>query len=114
GYLYNSRGQKFDTTAADPSAVGGGGAAIFVMDTAGNIYASNAHPTTILRQSSFLAGRPVAAAGELKAVQGVITVIKNCSGPYQTAPYVTRQVLLSLNNQGYKGTPTYTMDCGPE
>jgi len=111
GKLYNSQGVLFDTTYADPSVVpNGGNAAIFVMDIAGKIYASNVHPKTLLRHSSFLAGHPVTAAGELKVEQGVIKALNNCTASYELQPNmdVSAQVLLSLDSQDYTGQPPYT------
>src|SRR5262245_22942299 len=44
--------------------------------------------------SSFTAGDPVAAAGEMRAKQGVLELISNESGHYQPAPWFLAQALL--------------------
>lgn len=103
--LYNSSGNLFDTRGADPSH--SGPKAIFVMDTAGNIYGSNAHVVFLFHHSTFLAGRPVAAAGELSVTDGVINNMTSCSGHYRPAKSVTQQAIESLGRQGYTHNISY-------
>jgi uncharacterized Zn-binding protein involved in type VI secretion len=77
GKVYTDKGRLFDTSDAN------GGRAIFVMDDSGNFYASNIHDVGEFHHSSLMAGKPVAAAGELDVTEGVITGISNRSGHYK-------------------------------
>ncbi|WP_405136719.1 hypothetical protein [Nocardia sp. NBC_01388] len=98
GRLYDARGVPFDTATA-VSHWGGEGRAIFVMDRRGRIYASNEHGAT-LKHSSFLAGDPVAAAGELTVAEGRITLISDNSGHYRPPRRYTFQLIDRLKRQG--------------
>ncbi|WP_192805202.1 PAAR domain-containing protein [Noviherbaspirillum aerium] len=77
GKIYTDKGRLFDTSNAN------GGKAIFVMDESGKFYASNHHDVGEFHHSSLLAGKPVAAAGEIDVTEGVITAISNRSGHYK-------------------------------
>lgn len=103
--LVNSQGTPFDTTQADPSH-SGTPAAIFVMDSLGNIYASNQNKVYLFHHSSLLAGAPVSAAGELFVKNGIIQSATNCSGHYRTPQYSMLQLRDALNRKGYTGTYT--------
>lgn len=98
GHLYNAQGVPFDTATA-VSHWGGEARAIFVMDRRGRIYASNEHGVT-LKHSSFLAGDPVAAAGELSVSDGRITLISDNSGHYRPSRKYTFQLIDRLKSQG--------------
>lgn len=99
GLMYNSRGELFDTSEADRGHTGR--RAIFVMDPVGRIYASNQHPIMLLHHSSLLAGNPVAAAGELHVIQGVIKSASSCSGHYRQPVRSIKQITSALRRQGY-------------
>lgn len=99
GLIYNSRGELFDTTKADYGHTGR--SAIFVMDPVGRIYASNKHPVLLLHHSSLLAGNPVAAAGELSVIEGVIKKASSCSGHYRPSVDLTKQLTSALHRLGY-------------
>jgi hypothetical protein len=101
--LINSQGKPFDTSQADPSH-SGTPAAIFVMDSLGNIYASNQNKVYLFHHSSLLAGAAVSAAGELSVKNGTIQFATNCSGHYRTPTSSMVQLRDSLNRQGYTGT----------
>jgi hypothetical protein len=99
GKLFDSSGNLFDTTTSS-SIHSGGGKAIFVMNKSGKIYAS---PTQVLgkfHHSSFLSGKPVAAAGELTVVNGVIKEISRKSGHYQPSVKINSQILTELERRG--------------
>lgn len=108
--LYNSQGNLFDTSGADPSHVGP--AAIFVMDQNSGIYASNQNKVYMFHHSTILAGTSVASAGELIAKQGVLQTMTNCSGHYRPPNAAYNQLLEALHRQGYTRTFTFT-PCTP-
>ncbi|WP_063041143.1 WXG100-like domain-containing protein [Nocardia grenadensis] len=99
GLLYDSAGNLFDTRSGR-SVWGGGGRAIFVMDRAGNLYASNYHEAGLFHHSSFLAGGPVAAAGELVVINGQLRLLTDSSGHYRPSRAYTLQAVGYLRNQG--------------
>jgi len=98
GRLRNaSDGRLFDTTSG-VSAHNGAGRAVFVMDTNGNLYASNYHAVGDFHHSSFLSGGDVASAGEITVRDGVMEGLNNSSGHYRPTPshhYQARDELLS-------------------
>jgi hypothetical protein len=99
GKLYQGNA-LFDTTKADISH-SKVPVAIFVMDVNGGIYASKQFKVYMFHHSSILAGRDVAFAGEIQVEQGVIKKITNCSGHYQPDISFAKQLIDSLNRQGY-------------
>ena len=101
GRLYSARdGGLFDTSGASSVHAGGGGRAIFVLDEQGNLYASNRQKIGEFHHSSFLAGRPVAGAGELIVQDGRLIEISDRSGHYRPEPNFRKQVLAQLKAQG--------------
>jgi len=94
GRVYTNKGELFDTLDAD------GGRAIFVMDENGNFYASNSHSVGSFHHSSIMAGKPVAAAGELDVTEGVITTISNRSGHYRPSHDHSMQAVKELREKG--------------
>jgi hypothetical protein len=72
------------------------GYAIYVMDAKGNFYLSFEAQKGKFHHSSFLAGQPVACAGEMIIFQGKILLINNQSGHYQPPPLALEQALDSL------------------
>ena len=109
GRLYHaSDGSVVDTRGAHTLRAGGK-SAIFVMDEYGNIYAAPEHVRGAFHHSSFLAGQPVAGAGEIKVVDGVVMEITDRSGHYQPAPPYLDQV---LNQLKYDGVDTSTISRG--
>ncbi len=99
GSLYDNDGRPFDTSSGG-SVHSGGGRAIFVMDEHGNIYASNHHAPGRFHHSSFLAGQPVAGAGELRVIDGKLEVLSDQSGHYRPPREFTRQVVEHLRSLG--------------
>ncbi len=79
------------------------GAFIFIMDENGEIYVADENlwnRVLNFHHSSFLAGKPVAAAGEIAFSAGRVTNISNISGHYRPSEIYTYQVLLELKSQG--------------
>lgn len=83
-----------------------GRGAIFVMDCHGSIYISLFHRRGEFHHSSFLAGAPVAAAGEVEVENGVIQSISNRSGHYQTDVNHFKQVIAELQKRGIELRPS--------
>jgi hypothetical protein len=98
GKIYDAKGELFDTASA--ATVLGGGKAIFVMDHDGNMYASTAHAVGKFHHSSFLAGQPVAAAGEIEVHNGEVTVVNRKSGHYRPTESQLNQVAEHLSSLG--------------
>lgn len=92
-------GHRFDTSTAS-SLHGGRAKAIFVMDADGNIYASLIHRAGSFHHSSFLAGAPVAGAGEIVVDNGRLVMINNASGHYLPDPDTTSQVFSVMRARG--------------
>ena len=98
GKIYDAKGELFDTASA--ATVLGGGKAIFVMDHDGNMYASTSHAVGKFHHSSFLAGQPVAAAGEIEVHNGEVTVVNRKSGHYRPTESQLNQVAEHLSSLG--------------
>ncbi len=99
GLLYDATGNLFDTTRAR-SAHTGAGTAIFVMDAQGNFYSTMVHAVGEFHHSSFLAGQPVAAAGEMVVTNGRIVRITNRSGHYRPPGRLVDQAVARLEQLG--------------
>jgi hypothetical protein len=99
GKMFDSSGNLFDTTSSS-SIHSGGGKAIFVMDEAGKIFASPTQTLGKFHHSSFLSGKPVASAGELSAVNGVVQEISRKSGHYQPSAKINSQIITELQRRG--------------
>jgi hypothetical protein len=99
GRLYDESGQLFDTRSA-ASLHSDEARAIFVMDVRGNIYASLRHAKGEFHHSSFLAGDPVAGAGEIVVENGYLRMISNRSGHYRPNQEINRQVVENLRGLG--------------
>jgi hypothetical protein len=100
GRVYDSNGELFDTKSASSVFKGGEGNAIFVMDVYGNIYASKSQAVGKFHHSSFLAGKPVAAAGEISVKDGVIESVSRKSGHYWPDEEHLAQFMEELEHQG--------------
>lgn len=99
GRLFKVDGQPFDTATAT-TLHSGQGRAIYVMDEHGNLYASTHQDPGRLHHSSFLAGGPVAGAGEISVDDGVVTLVSRKSGHYKPEERFMQQVLTALQEQG--------------
>jgi hypothetical protein len=100
GLLYRSDGVLFDTSASTSVWGGHSPRAIFVMDEFGNVYASTVHAAGRFHHSSFLAGSPVAGAGEIEVVDGRLTMVTDQSGHYLPGRSMTLQAVHRLGEQG--------------
>ncbi|WP_194825878.1 hypothetical protein [Nocardia sp. XZ_19_231] len=100
GLLRDFERNLFDTTSAQTLWTPQGGRAIFAMDHDGNLYSAPFHILGEFHHSSFLAGAPVAGAGEIAAHQGKVLMISDHSTHYRPARRFTRQVLDSLRRHG--------------
>ncbi|MEV5748229.1 hypothetical protein AB0L00_10460 [Actinoallomurus sp. NPDC052308] len=100
GRLYDSSGRLFDTRRGTSAWTPDRGRAIYVMDEHGNLYASNTQVVGQFHHSSFLAGGPVAGAGELEVVNGNLMAISRQSGHYKPTPQHLQQVTDHLRGQG--------------
>ncbi|SDC78932.1 hypothetical protein SAMN05192589_103228 [Paracidovorax valerianellae] len=101
GKIFDAEGKPFDTRNGKTACFGGGaGKAIFVMDHDGNLYASNYHAPGKFHHSSFLAGQPVAGAGEITVHNGEIQSLTRNSGHYRPSAAQLEQVAHSLSSQG--------------
>ena len=95
---YGDPPQPFDTSGM-LSKASGAGFAIFVMDAEGNIYAGQ-HRVGLFHHSSFLAGRAVAAAGEMKVSGGTLVELTGKSGHYAPTDDQMHQMLQELAGAG--------------
>lgn len=93
GRLRTATGDLFDTSLGISLHTPGGGRAIFVLTGDGRVYASNRHVAGRFQHSSLLAGAPVAGAGELRVINGVLELISNRSHHYMPPPdFATRTI----------------------
>lgn len=113
--ILDHEGKPFDTRDGR-SLRGTDGVAIFVMDRDGNFYASTRHEKGVFHHTSFLAGQPVAAAGEIRVVDGKLVGISDKSGHYTPVRYFTAQAihrlkgLLGLGDEAFRKEVGLTLD----
>jgi hypothetical protein len=88
----------FDTTRLTSYGSGAGWAA-YVMDPTGKLYAAE-HRIQRFHHSSFTAGSDVAAAGEIRAVNGQLKGISNKTGHYHAGEEHVANVLKELREMG--------------
>ncbi|MGH9123844.1 MAG: hypothetical protein ACRDZ8_03830 [Acidimicrobiales bacterium] len=98
GSKFKQRNKDFDTGEMFSSGAGAG-YSIFVMSPRGELYA-NEHKPVLFHHSSFLAGLPTSAAGELKVKKGVLQHVTNKSGHYHPGAAQTYQAMLELKSRG--------------
>lgn len=98
GSKLKQRGTDFDTSGMFSNGAGAG-FSIFVMSPRGELYA-NQHRPGLFHHSSFLAGLPTAAAGELQVKKGKLTKLTNKSGHYHPGAAETYQALKELKSYG--------------
>lgn len=104
GKIWDASGGLFDTRDGE-TVHSDVGRAIFVMDADGNFYASTRQEIGKFHHSSFLAGAPVAAAGEVEVVEGVLKAISDRSGHYRPRRSYTSQAIehMRRNNISFDG-----------
>jgi hypothetical protein len=101
GLICDATGKPVDTSDALPQWGTDRRAAIFVMDKKGNMYMAKNHNVQF-KHSSFLAGGPVAFAGEMQIEQGQVKVVSNRSGHYLPNENHLSRVAQELANKGAK------------
>jgi len=72
---------------------------MFVMDTEGKVYAGP-QKFAEFHHSSFLAGKPVAAAGEIEVIDGTLTSYSGKSGHYKPTQEQLGQFTSELKSSG--------------
>lgn len=87
--------EVFDTSDSDNLD-----GAIFVMDPSGKIFASTDNQVYKFHHSSLSAGQPVAAAGELVVIDGVLCEVTNKSGHYMPSLRMNNQLFDELERRG--------------
>jgi hypothetical protein len=80
--------------------VEGAALAIFVMDTSGELLLTCDHAPNRFHHSSFVAGAPVIAAGEMRVHRGKLVAITNRSGHYAPPPSCLHLVMQRLKALG--------------
>ena len=79
---------------------GAGDEGIYVMDAAGNLYATFSQERGRVHHSSLLAGAPVAAAGTLAIEQGRLKKMSNYSGHYRPGAKTLEALRARLRQMG--------------
>lgn len=102
GRLYGADGKPVDTRNGGSAFGGRTGTAIFVMDHTGKVYLSNKRATGKFHHSSFGAGAPVAAAGEIVVHDGVLRSISRNSGHYKPTKAQLQQCVQNFVTQGVR------------
>jgi hypothetical protein len=87
------------STAGMSTAFSGPGWAIYIIDFDQNFY-SNSHVINAFHHSSFLAGAPVLAAGELAVESGRIVALTNKTGHYKAGALELASTLRILESSG--------------
>ena len=101
GKLYDSNNQPFDSSAGDLRGLSNStGRAMIVMDAQGNLYSSNYQEVGKFHHSSFLAGGPIAFAGEVIIEKGIVKKIKDLAGHYNPPRALYAQFLYHLTMSG--------------
>lgn len=100
GKFYDAKGKLYDTANSD-SFFRGDGTAIYVMDENGNFYAES-QVVERFHHSSFLAGKPVAGAGELEVTKGELKYINCQSGHYRPTSEMLQQTINELRVKGLR------------
>lgn len=101
GVVFDAHGRHFDTAGAS-TLLSGAGRAIFVMGPEGDLYASNYQRQGLFHHSTFFAGAPIAAAGELVVDNGRIILATDLSRHYAPPPEHLDQCLRVLEHRGVR------------
>lgn len=96
GLLLNAAGEFFNTNDAD----GERGRAIYVLDQQGILYCSNRYQHFKFHHSSLVAGEPVACAGEIAIMSGMVFYLDNASGHYNPGALHLSQMDSYLRGKG--------------
>lgn len=101
GKIYDAQGKLFDSTSKLPFARQGDHQAIFVLSDEGDLFATTQQMMGHFHHSTFVGGKPVAGAGEMRVKEGVLKHISpDESGHYKPGPELTRQVAEFLKKGG--------------
>ena len=101
GRLVDLQGHNFDSSSGDLRGLSDStGRAMIAMAQDGTLYAANEQEVGRFHHSSFLAGGPLAFAGEAVIKNGVILSLKNLSGHYLPGVELFAQVLDRLASGG--------------
>ena len=107
GLIYEHDGiTLFDTSNAKMLLPSGAensfekGKAIYVMNEAGEIFASNLQHRGVFHHSSLVAGNPVAAAGEIFVHKGKLVKLNNSSGHCSPDKELNKQIFVQLKSKG--------------
>ena len=100
GKLVDKAGKLLDTSSASSVFGGGEGKAIFVMDRNGRIFMSSFQKPGVFHHSSFLGGKPVAAAGEITISNGRLVGLTARSGHYRPSISLVNQAKAELGARG--------------
>ncbi len=100
GRLLDIAGKPFNPGPRPEKWSGDKGLAIYVMDAAGNVYATLEHERGRFHHSSFLAGGPVGMAGDIRVFDGWIVEVSNQSGHYRPPPAAMKQITERLKEMG--------------
>jgi hypothetical protein len=98
GVLKDASGNPYDTGCKE-TGFKGKGWAIYVVDFDGQFY-SESHIINEFHHSSFLAGAPVQAAGELAVDRGRLVGLTNKTGHYKAGPPELARALELLQHGG--------------
>jgi hypothetical protein len=101
GIVFDAHGRPFDTAGAS-TLLSGAGRAIFVMGPEGDLYASNYQRQGSFHHSTFFAGAPVAAAGELVVDNGRLILATDLSRHYAPPPEHMDQCMRVLEQGGVR------------
>lgn len=100
GKIYDAQGRLFDTSRAAANNVGTP-RATFTVNPNGQFSAINGGGGFKgIHHSTLSAGAPVAGAGEMRVVQGVLKEIDNGSGHYRPSAEIHKQVMDLLQRNG--------------
>lgn len=100
GKFYDADGNLLDTTGSVLLHEEEPDLAIWVMDGHGNIYVSTTPEINVFNHASFLAGGEVAAAGDIKVVNGELRYLTNGSGHYKPRWNFLKQAMDHMRSQG--------------
>ena len=101
GLVYDVDGNLYDTSDAKLGGLGAAqGSALIVMDKGGNLFSSKFQEVGVFHHSSFLAGQPVAFAGEIRVLNGQIVQLSNTSGHYMPSNGSFTQILQRFAKSG--------------
>ncbi|WLI10750.1 MULTISPECIES: hypothetical protein [Pseudomonas] len=97
GRIVDAEGKRYNPNVLAMTSISG--SALFVMDVNGQVYVQHRFTPKGIDHSSFLSGKPVAAAGRIKIVDGKVTALKlptETQTHYQTTELHLQNVKVKL------------------